>query len=199
MNDEPVRDADAAGEPAHEPAADPSAAGRVVRSGAAPGALSSAASEAGAQGSSTVGVAGAVPSADLPDDPYIHKMETVVSWVLRIGVVASVLIVLAGLGLMFAHHPSYAHITHGIRYQVLTGPSTAAHPFPHTFGQMISALGRGEGRGVIVLGLVVLLATPILRVAVGVVGFGLERDLKMTLACVFVFLVLMFSLFVVAA
>jgi uncharacterized membrane protein len=130
-----------------------------------------------------------------PEDPYIHKMEIVVSWVLRIGVVLSVAIVVAGLGLMFAHHPGYLRLTRGVPYRRLTQPST---PFPHTFGQLATALRAGEGRGVIVLGLIVLLATPILRVAVGIIGFALERDLKMTLACVFVFCVLIFSLVIVA-
>jgi uncharacterized membrane protein len=131
-----------------------------------------------------------------PEDPYIHKMEIVVSWVLRVGVVLSVAIVLAGLGLIFAHHPGYLRLSHGVRYQRLTQPST---PFPHSFSQMVSALRAGEGRGVVVLGLIVLLATPILRVAVGVVGFALERDLKMTLACTFVLCVLIFSLLVVSS
>lgn len=136
---------------------------------------------------------------DIPEDPYIHKMEAVVSWVLRIGVVLSVAIVLAGLGLLFSHHPGYTTFTHGVRYQTLTQPknSHGVIPFPHSFSELVHSLSLGQGRGVIVLGLVVLLATPVLRVAVGVVGFGLERDLKMTLATSFVLLVLLFSIFFV--
>ena len=140
-----------------------------------------------------------VDTSDIPEDPYIHKLEVVVSWVLRIGVVLSVAIVIAGLGLLFAHHPGYTTLSHGVRYQTLTRPrnSHGVIPFPHTFGELVHSLSLGQGRGVIVLGLVVLLATPVLRVAVGVVGFGLERDLKMTLATSFVLLVLLFSIFFV--
>jgi uncharacterized membrane protein len=48
-----------------------------------------------------------------------------------------------------------------------------------------------------VLGLVVLLATPVARVAVGVVGFARDGDLKMTLATSWVLLVLLISIFLV--
>ncbi|MCK4176092.1 DUF1634 domain-containing protein [Aciditerrimonas ferrireducens] len=109
------------------------------------------------------GVAGGSPS-DIPDDPVLHKLETVVSWVLRIGVVLAVAIVLAGLIMTFLNHPDYSRLTHGVRYQALTSPHS---PFPHTVGQLGRALAAGEGRGVIVLGLVVLLATPVLRVGTG--------------------------------
>jgi len=135
-----------------------------------------------------------VNDSDVPEDPHIHAMEVAVSWVLRVGVLLSVAIVLAGLALLFVHHSSYLRFTHGVRYETLTSPSTR---FPHTFSGMVTSISKGQGRGVIVLGLVVLLATPVLRVAVGVVGFALERDLKMTLATAFVLLVLMFSIFFV--
>ncbi len=133
---------------------------------------------------------GGSPS-DIPDDPVLHKLETVVSWVLRIGVVLAVAIVLAGLIMTFLNHPDYSRLTHGVRYQTLTSPHS---PFPHTVGQLGRALAAGEGRGVIVLGLVVLLATPVLRVAVGVVGYAIERDWKMTAATAFVLCVLLFSI-----
>jgi uncharacterized membrane protein len=119
-------------------------------------------------------------------------MEFAISLVLRIGVLSSVAVLLAGLGLMFAHHPDYARLTGGISYHVLTGPGAR---FPHTFSELGRALARGEGRGVVVLGLVVLVLTPVLRVAVGVLSFALERDLPMTLVTLFVLGVLLASFF----
>lgn len=116
------------------------------------------------------------------------------SWVLRIGVVLSVALVAAGLALTFVQHPNYASLHAGVRYQQLTGPHSR---FPHDLHQLTAAVAAGSGQGIVVLGLVVLLATPVVRVAVGVVGFALERDRWMTLATAFVLVVLLLSILVV--
>ncbi|MDA8267364.1 MAG: DUF1634 domain-containing protein [Actinomycetota bacterium] len=145
----------------------------------------------GAGGAGGAGVS-ARSAADAAEDPRLHQMEVVVSWVLRIGVVVSVAIVLAGLVLTFVHHPNYSRLSGGISYHDVIGQ--AAGRYPHSLHGLVSSLAAGEGRGVIVLGLVVLLATPVLRVVVGVVGYALERDVRMVVATTYVLVVLLASI-----
>ncbi len=127
------------------------------------------------------------------DEAKIRAMEMTISWVLRIGVVTSVLILAAGLGLMFSRHPQYMALSGSFSYHSLTKVTSR---FPHSIGGMSHALAKGEGRGVIVLGLLVLLATPVLRVAVGVINFAYEKDPPMTIVTLYVLLVLVGSFFI---
>ena len=122
----------------------------------------------------------------------VRKVELAISLVLRIGVVSSVLIVAGGLGLMFAHHGQYAAIRGHFSYHELT---SRASPFPHSFASLGHSIARGEGRGIIVLGILVLILTPVLRVAVGVLSFVYERDPPMALVTLYVLIVLVGSFF----
>jgi uncharacterized membrane protein len=53
---------------------------------------------------------------------------------------------------------------------------------------------HGRGRGIIQLGLLLLIATPVARVAFSVVGFALERDRIYVGVTLIVLAVLMYSL-----
>jgi uncharacterized membrane protein len=122
----------------------------------------------------------------------IRKIELVISLVLRIGVILSVSVIAIGLGVMFYHHGDYTSITGHVSYKSLTSRSTR---FPHTLGQLRTSLAHGEGRGIVVLGVFLLILTPILRVAVGVLSFLYEKDIPMTLVTLFVLVVLIGSFF----
>ena len=125
-------------------------------------------------------------------DEKVRKVELVISMVLRVGVIVSALIILVGLGLMFAHHSSYLSIRGGVSYKTLTSSGTQ---FPHSFAAVISSLSHWGGRGVVVLGVMVLILTPVLRVAVGVLSFLYERDIPMATVTFYVLLVLIASFF----
>jgi uncharacterized membrane protein len=122
----------------------------------------------------------------------VRKVEVVISLVLRIGVVVSVLVIAAGLGLMFAHHGAYLPVRGHFSYRRLTSRST---PFPHSFSSLGRSIARGQGRGIIVLGVLILILTPVLRVAVGVLSFLYEKDLPMALVTLYVLVVLVGSFF----
>ncbi|NNN19535.1 MAG: DUF1634 domain-containing protein [Acidimicrobiaceae bacterium] len=126
------------------------------------------------------------------DEEKLRKVETAISYVLRIGVVASVITVLIGMVMVFRHHPGYASITGKVSYHTVADSTTS---FPHTIGQLGTALSQGTGEGVIVLGLIILLATPVMRVAVGVLSFIYEKDPPMTIVTLFVLAVLIASFF----
>jgi uncharacterized membrane protein len=53
---------------------------------------------------------------------------------------------------------------------------------------------NGRGRGLIQLGLLLLIATPIARVAFSIVGFAIERDRLYVVFTLIVLAILLFSL-----
>jgi len=120
----------------------------------------------------------------------IRKIEIAISLVLRIGVTVSVVVISAGLGLMFAHHGDYTSFNGRFSYKALTSRSSS---FPHSLGSVIHSIARGDGKGVVVLGIFLLILTPILRVAVGVLSFMYEKDLPMTIVTLYVLAVLVGS------
>jgi uncharacterized membrane protein len=114
--------------------------------------------------------------------------EIVISHLLRIGVTTSMVIILVGLVLMFVHHPGYLNV--GPDLQRLTSPGAA---FPHTLADVAAGLRTLRGQAVITLGLIVLIGTPILRVAASIVAFAIERDLVYVLITSTVLVVLLTS------
>jgi len=126
----------------------------------------------------------------------IRRIEIAISLVLRIGVTLSVIVLGVGLGLMFSHHPQYATLTGSTSYHSLTSPSTS---FPHSFSALGHALAEGKGQGVVVVGILILILTPILRVAVGVLSFIYEKDPPMTVVTLYVLAVLILSFFLAGA
>ncbi len=104
------------------------------------------------------------------DDP-VRRFELIVSGILRGGVVASLALVLAGVVLMFVHHPQYLRSSADLHR--LTHPGVA---FPHTLAEVGRGLKVGQGHAVVAVGLILLILTPILRVAVSILAFAVQRD-----------------------
>ncbi len=136
------------------------------------------------------------PEAAAVMEEKVRKVELAISLVLRIGVVVSVAVIAAGLGLMFAHHAAYPPIRGHFSYKDLTTKST---PFPHSFASLGHSIAQGDGRGIVVLGVLILILTPILRVAVGVLSFLYEKDPPMVLVTLYVLIVLIGSFFLAGA
>jgi uncharacterized membrane protein len=113
------------------------------------------------------------PSAD--DSPglaeRVRRVEIVISVLLRIGVVASLAVVVVGTGLTFWRHPSYVS-----SHAPLHGLTTGSARFPHTPTAVIRGLRAGDGPAVVMTGLLLLIATPVMRVAVSIFAFVYQRD-----------------------
>jgi uncharacterized membrane protein len=96
--------------------------------------------------------------------------EGAISAVLRVGVAASLVLVACGSALSFLQG-SYA-----------PGPGEVARligatgSFPRTASWFFGGLAHLDGQAIIVAGLLVLIATPVLRVGVSLVAFFRERD-----------------------
>jgi uncharacterized membrane protein len=107
----------------------------------------------------------------VPDDARVLWIELVISRLLRIGVITSLAVVLLGTVLTFVHHPEYTRSA-GELPRLIT-PDAA---FPHSPGQVLAGLREFQGRSLVILGLLLLILTPVLRVAVSIFLFVYERD-----------------------
>jgi uncharacterized membrane protein len=121
-------------------------------------------------------------------DARVRKVELVISTLLRTGVVTSVAVILAGLAISFVHHPDYLY--NPAEMQRLTRPGAA---FPHTLADVAAGCAALRGQAIIAVGLLVLLITPVLRVAVSIFAFIYQRDGLFTLITSIVLVLLLFS------
>ncbi len=114
-----------------------------------------------------------------------RRLEQVLGNLLRAGVWTAAAVVLAGAVIELSRHGGAAP-----RYHVFLGePSELRH-----VGGIVRAAGTLDGRGVVQLGLVLLMATPIARVVFSLVGFALEKDRTYVVATLIVLLVLLYGL-----
>ena len=116
----------------------------------------------------------------------VGRTEIIISTLLRTGVVLSLLTIVAGVVLMFVHHPEYLRSSADLTR--LTAPGAA---FPQSLAEVASGLRDFRGQSIVVVGLLMLIATPIFRVAVSVLVFAVERDwiyVLITAAALFVLL-----------
>ncbi len=90
-------------------------------------------------------------------DTMVRQAELIISWVLRGGVFLSAGVIALGLALFIAGR-------------------ARAQSFPHTLPAVARDVLHGEPLGVVMLGLLLLLCTPVLRVVVSVIAFALEGD-----------------------
>jgi uncharacterized membrane protein len=132
-----------------------------------------------------------------PDDPkppasppVDRAVELIISLILRLGVSVSLIVVIAGLLMSFFHHHEYLYSRPGL--QRLTTPGRA---FPRTLGQVLAGVRQLRGEAMIMAGLMLLIATPVLRVAVSIAAFIYEKDKTFVLLTAIVLALLILSFF----
>lgn len=106
-----------------------------------------------------------------PPDHEPPWVDAAIAHLLRGGVLLSVAVIVAGLTFSFIHHPQYVYSKADLGH--LTAPATI---YPHTLGDVITQIREGHGLAVVMLGLLLLIATPVTRVAFSVVAFAIEHD-----------------------
>jgi uncharacterized membrane protein len=94
-------------------------------------------------------------------------LETVIGQLLRYGVLLSSIIVAAGGLVYLVRHGSEPPL-----YRQFNGEPAKMK----NIGPLWQAVLRGEGRPLIQLGLLVLVATPIARIVLSIFGYLLEKD-----------------------
>jgi uncharacterized membrane protein len=101
----------------------------------------------------------------------VQSVELLISKLLRFGVIVSFCFVTFGTILTFMHHQDYASSSD--RLAELTKPGAA---FPHSISEVMADAARLRGQAIVMIGLIFLIATPVLRVAISILSFLHERD-----------------------
>lgn len=122
------------------------------------------------------------------DEGEPRWVDIAISWLLRTGVLVSITVVAVGIVISFTHHPEY--FTSRPQLGHLT--SAGAH-FPHTLSEVVSGIRAGRGQAIVTAGLLLLIATPVARVAFSIVVFAIEHDHLYVVITAVVLIVLMVS------
>jgi uncharacterized membrane protein len=97
-----------------------------------------------------------------------RRLETIIGRLLQIGVLVAAATVFAG-GVLYLIQSHSGHVDY--RSFVPGGPNI------RTLSGIVLSAAHFESQGLIQLGLLLLIATPVARVGMAVVGFALERSL----------------------
>lgn len=114
-----------------------------------------------------------------------QKVESMIGNLLRAGVMVSACVVLAG-GVVFLARHGHAAVDYG---------AFRGEPDRYTtIGGIVRDALSLNGRGIIQLGLLLLIATPVARVAFAILAFAVERDRMYVVVSSIVLAILLYSL-----
>ncbi|MFP3195972.1 MAG: DUF1634 domain-containing protein [Caldivirga sp.] len=121
-------------------------------------------------------------------------MDYVIGLALRIGVIVSIALVLIGVALLIIEGKGLGYSDYSIMSIRSRVNTTVIPPI-----MALRGLSQADGLSFIILGLMVLIATPVLRVALGIASFIMERDWLYVVITIVVFINLMLAIFVIPA
>jgi len=113
-------------------------------------------------------------------------IQVIIGWILRGGVTVSILLVFIG-GILF----TYRHGQSIPDYKTFKGVPDFIGNFSGIFDGIITF----KGQAIIQLGIILLIATPVIRVAFSAVGFLMEKDYLYTAITLIVLLIILASMF----
>ncbi|MDD2806889.1 MAG: DUF1634 domain-containing protein [Elusimicrobiales bacterium] len=114
-----------------------------------------------------------------------HETEIIIGNLLRAGVIAAAAVVSLG-GVIYLFH----HGLEPVNYRVFHRQP----PDLSCVGGILKDAAAGQGRGLIQLGLLILIATPIARVGFSVFAFARQKDRLYVLVTLIVLAILVYSL-----
>jgi uncharacterized membrane protein len=115
-----------------------------------------------------------------------RRMDEIIGRLLQAGVILAAVFVLAGGAVFLARHT-----TPVTNYQVFSGEPRELRTISGIFHEAMAL----QGRGLIQLGLLILIATPIARVIFSVFAFLYQRDWTYVFVTLIVLAILTYSLF----
>jgi uncharacterized membrane protein len=136
---------------------------------------------------------------DDDEDRLSASLHNIVSNTLLYGVLTSAVILAIGVIAMFAKDSTgYACQLSNVQCLLSYNPSKVPHgAYPNTLQSLYAGLLLFKPFAIMELGIVVLIATPALRVLSSVFIFAAEKDRLFVAITVFVLAVLLFSFFIV--
>jgi uncharacterized membrane protein len=128
--------------------------------------------------------------ADADADERVRRVELVISKLLRAGVLASLTLLVVGTVISFVHHPEYFTSPADLSRLVQPGAS-----FPHSLGDVLRGILLLRGQAIVTTGLLLLIVTPVMRVAVSILAFIYQEDRTFTSITALVLFLLLLSFF----
>ncbi|EHP70877.1 putative membrane protein [Metallosphaera yellowstonensis MK1] len=122
------------------------------------------------------------------------EINDVISYSLIIGVVLSILLIVSGVVLLFVHDGAQ-----GLPLKEIASTNSLVNSSTITPYQVVAGVPKLDGLSFIYLGLMVLIATPVVRVALLIGDFIKNKDLLYVILSVVVFINMMIAIFVVPA
>lgn len=115
-----------------------------------------------------------------------YDMQQLIGQVLRYGVLTSgIVAIIGGIWYLYQHGSGIASYT-----------TFSGEPAGYTsLRGIIKGLGQGSANEIIQLGVVILIATPIIRIVFSLFSFVLERDRLYVMITLIVLSIIMFSMF----
>jgi uncharacterized membrane protein len=123
-------------------------------------------------------------------DARVRQVELLISNLLRSSVLLSLVVIVIGTVVTFVNHPEFLSSRHALGG--LLNPGTA---LPHTLEAVTHGLEALQGDAIVTLGLLLLIATPVVRVGISIFAFIYERDRVYTFITLTVFCLLILSFF----
>lgn len=122
-----------------------------------------------------------VPLSQQPSGPRRASldMNAVIGWILQGGVLLSSAVICLGLGLLLVHPAQLSSLN--------------ALAFPKTLGQVKDELLALQPQALIAVGLLLLIATPVIRVTISIFAFAKEHDRRYVVITTVVLLILITS------
>ena len=127
-------------------------------------------------------------SSDVEAEERVRKVELLISNLLRFGVTLSLTLIVVGTVISFVRHPEY--LFDGISFGHFIEPNKAV---PHTLREVFTALRSFSGQSIVMMGILFLIATPVIRVGVSIFTFIYQRDRLYTAITTMVFCLLLLS------
>ena len=121
-------------------------------------------------------------------DTGVRRAELIISSVLRTGVLLSMAIILAGTLLTFVRHREY--VSSPAELVRLSQPGEAV---PQTLQDVLSGVRELRGQSIVAAGLLLLILTPVVRVATSILVFVAQSDRTYVLITSVVLLLLLLS------
>ena len=120
------------------------------------------------------------------------EMNDVIAYVLRIGVVISVILILVGTVLLFLQGSS-----NGFTIGELASTGSKINSSLFSFSDIVNGLLSYQGLDFMLIGIIVLIITPIARVIASVLSFMYERNWLYVVITLIVFIDILIAIFVV--
>ncbi|BFH72774.1 DUF1634 domain-containing protein [Sulfurisphaera javensis] len=113
-------------------------------------------------------------------------LNDVIGYALRIGVIISVILIIIGLAFLSGNRD----------FSELVSPTSRVNTSVINPTKVPISAFSGNGLDLILLGLMVLIATPVIRVLIGIIQFAKERNILYTIITIIVFFNLMLAIFI---